>query len=315
MHLSLSWAKSMEGNIDEWIHNGFKRHSDWTSQILNIENNDGFLRLEDSWGPRLISKSGEAQSSPSADRQKGFETVASPQIFKQKMVVSEQYVTRGKYSQIQREAEDLGKATMETLNIFGAQPFIEAFTSTTLFYGDAKPLASSSHTRADGGTAISNTSSTSIPLTDANLETGRINIKQQKGGTGQKLAIGSNLLLMVQEQQEREAVVITGSTRRSGTPNNDLNFYLGLIDTFVNPFIGEDIFDLNGVAGLSTSWFLLARDEHQIIMSYEQRPVFTTWDDEDADTMTTKVKFSALVGWTNPLATYHSKGDNSAYSG
>jgi len=314
MELSLQWAMALEGNIDQWIYEGFQRHSDWTASVLNVESNDGLLRFQDSFGPRLIAKSGEGKSTSIVDDQLGYETVMANQIFKQGRAVTEEFVNRGKYPEIKNMMTGLGKATIETINIFGAQPFIEGFTSTNISYGDALPLFSTVHTRPDGGSSQSNASATSIAFTEANLETGMIAIKQQKSGTGAKLALGNNLLLMVQEAQEKEAVIVTASTRRSGTPNNDLNFYLGKVDTFVNPFLGSDTTDLNAVAGLDTSFFLLGRGEHGITLSYEMRPRYTTWDDQDKDAMYTKVKFSAVNGWKWWYATWASKGNAAAYS-
>lgn len=176
------------------------------------------------------------------------------------------------------------------------------------------PLFSTVHTQPDGSTALSNASATSIALTDTNLEAELIAVKQQKGGTGAKLAIGGNLLLMTPENLEKEAVIITGSQRRSGSDFNDLNFYLGKVDTFVNPYIGSDITDLNGTAGSDTAHYLLARGEHQITLSYEKRPRYTTWDDKDKDAMYTKVKMSLWNGWKSWRATYASKGDGTAYA-
>jgi len=248
------------------------------------------------------------------DDQLGYETILANQIFKQGRAVTEEFINRGKYSEIKNMMTGMGKSTIETINIFGASPFIESFTSTSIAYGDAKPLCSVGHTRPDGGTAQSNASSTSIAFTEANLETAMIAIKQQKSGTGAKLALGNNLLLMVQESQEKEAVIVTDSTRRSGTPNNDLNFYLGKIDTFVNPFLGSDITDLNNVAGTDTSWFLLGRGEHGVLLSYETRPKYASWDSQDTNSMYTQVKWSALTGWKWWYGLWGSQGTGAAYS-
>lgn len=315
MELSLQWARALEGNIDTWLHNGFKAHGDVSAMILNIESNDGWSRIQESFGPRLVSKSGEAKRTSFADRILGYETVAGNQIFKEGIAVSEEFVRRGKYGDIKKQAQDLGKATIETINLFGAGLFTSTWTSAYQFYGDNKPLASTSHTRPDGGTAISNASATSIPLTEGNLDIGRVAIKQQKAGNGAKIAGGAgNIQLVVPEELEKEAVIITGSTRRSGTANNDLNYYFGRYDVFVHPFIGSDVTDLNGVTGTDTGWHLMARGEHGLTMSYELRPRYDMWDDKDADVMYTKVKWSAWVGWTTWLGTWHSKGDTSAYS-
>jgi len=232
------------------------------------------------------------------------------------MSASEEYFRRGLYDVIKRDAEDLGKAAIETINLYGNGIFVQAFTTASTFYGDNKPLASVGHTRPDGGTAQSNASSTSIALSEANLETGIIALKQQKGGVGQKLSTGNaRITLMVQEAQEKEAVIITDSTRRSATANNDLNWYIGKVNVYVNPWIGTDVTDLDGNAGSDTAWHLFDMDQHGLIMVYERRPGYKMWEDDDKDVMYNKVKFSVVAGWKHWYATWHSKGDASAYSG
>ena len=66
------------------------------------------------------------------------------------------------------------------------QPFNGAFVTTTtvngvdlIRYGDGLALASTVHTRGDGGATQSNASSTSIPFNEANFETGLIALKKQ----------------------------------------------------------------------------------------------------------------------------------------
>lgn len=78
----------------------------------------------------------------------------------------------------------------------------------------------------DGGTALSNASASGIPLTEANLETGMIAMREQGSDTGKILGIGynENLVLMVPNNLEKEAQIITGSTKRSGTPLTNKGF-------------------------------------------------------------------------------------------
>lgn len=316
MELSSQWAKALEGNISEWTHNGFIRHSDSVGEIFDVkDNSSGLIRFMDSWGPRLVSKSTQGGSTHESSRQEGYETVVSPQIFKEKMSATEEYIRHGKYDSIKQDAEDLGKAAIETLNIYSNGVFIEAFTSTSLFYGDALPLMSTLHTRPDGGTAQNNASATGVALTETNLETGLIALKQQKGGNGQKLATGNSAItLMVQEAQDKEAIIITGSTRRSGTGNNDLNWYLGKVNVYINPWFGSDVTSLNSVAGLDTSWLLFDMNSHGLNFVYDLRPSYKMWEDDDRDTMYNKIKFSCVAGWKNWLGTWGSKGDGAAYS-
>ena len=94
------------------------------------------------------------------------------------------------------------------------------------FYSDGKPLCSVGHPRKDGGTAISNASATGIPLTEVNLGTGRQALRRQLDDRGLPMAIGSGrLILLVPDSLETTAQIITKSTKRSSTANNDLNIY------------------------------------------------------------------------------------------
>jgi len=94
-------------------------------------------------------------------------------------------------------------------------------------YGDAKPLASVSHPRVDGGSAQSNASSTGITLTESNFETARLALMNQLNDDGTPIEITGSIHLVVPDDLEKTATIITGSTQRSGTANNDLNFYSG----------------------------------------------------------------------------------------
>lgn len=316
MELTSQWAAALEPNILQWTHDGMAEHPDTISNVFRVKSEtSGVIRLHDSGGPRLITKGTEGANSTEIARVKGYESVTAPQIFKSKMSASWEYVRRGRYDDIKQDASDLGRSTTYTLNLYGNQLFIQGFTSTATFYGDAKPLFSVGHTRPDGGTAWSNASSTGITLTEANLETGVLALKQQVSHTGRKLAIGSgNIVLMVPEALEKEAVIITGSTLRSGTGNNDTNWYKGKFNVYVNPFIGADTTDLDGNTGSDTAWFLLDPTQHGLEFFYEMRPSYKSWENDDADVMYTKVYFSCRPLWSHPRGVWGSKGDGSAYS-
>lgn len=178
-----------------------------------------------------------------------------------------------------------------------------------------KIVCSTVHTRPDGGATQSNASSSGITATETNLETGIIALKQQASGTGRKLAVaGGNLTVMGPEELEKELVIITGSTKRSGTANNDLNWYLGRVNVYINPFIGSDVVDLDGSTGSDTAWFLFVKGQHGLTYIWDKRPVFRSWEDEDTDAMFTKVYFSAQKAWQHWYAFWGSKGDGASYS-
>jgi len=312
------WAKTHETNILEYLQDGYDEHTDWTPEIYNVQNRTaGVNRYDEMFGPSSVPiVAGDNVTTPEAEFQPGYPTVVRPVIFKSKMGVTEEQFDWNKYEGTLDKARTLGEAAKQTINKFGAHPFITAFNTSYTSYGDALPLASTVHTRPDGGDTQSNASSTSIALTEANLETGMIALKQQKSGQGRKLNLGNgNIILMVPEALDKEAMIITGSSLRSGTPNNDLNWYGGgKISVFVNPWIGSDVTDPYGNTGTDTQFHLLGRGKHKMRFVWDKAPYYKTWEDMDKDVMYTKVKFRGKVFWTNWLATWHSKGDATSYT-
>ena len=130
-----------------------------------------------------------------------------------------------------------------------------------------------------------------------------------------KLHIGNgNLVLQVPEALDKTAIIITGSQKRSGLNTNDLNWYLGKIAVYVNPFIGSDVSDLDSNAGSDTQWSLLAKGVHGMTLSYDVRPSFKNWENEDSDVMYTKVYASMVIFWKHWYGTYWSQGNNAAYA-
>lgn len=316
--LSSQWAKALRPDIDVWVHEGFEYHPDVNGELFRIKEDvtGGMVKLHDSWGVGLISKASENSRTPEASKQKGYESVLGVQIYKQKMSVTYEMIKRNQYSEITDNAQDLGKGAKQTLNLIGSSVLINAFNSSYTAYGDNKPLCSTGHTRPDGGTAQSNASSTGAPLTEANLETGLLALKQQKSGKGLKLNIANNnVALVVPEALDKEAIIITGSQLRSGTANNDLNWYLGKVNVFVHPFIGSDVEDLDGNSGSDTHWFLIDMNVARLVMNFETRPFFDSWEDKDTGVMYTKIYFSVVAYWENWLGIWGSKGDGNAYTG
>ena len=119
---------------------------------------------------------------------------------------------------------------------------------------------------------------------------------------------------MVPQALDKEAVIITNSTLRSGTANNDINWYRGKVNVYVNPFIGSDITDFDGNTGSDTAWFLLAQGQHQLEAWWDATPSYKMWEDKDADVIYNKVYFAFKPLWAGPRGFWASKGDGAAYS-
>jgi hypothetical protein len=177
------------------------------------------------------------------------------------------------------------------------------------FYSDGKPLCSILHPRKDGGTGISNASATGIPLTEVNLGTGRQALRRQLDDRGLPMAIGSGrLILLVPDSLEQTAQIITKSTKRATTANNDLNIYDGFVTVISTKWINSQ----NG--GSDTAWFLIDSMYSPFIF-YKRRGIQTSvyMDNKNKNTIY-DISARWQVGNKNWRGVWGSLGDNAAYA-
>lgn len=178
------------------------------------------------------------------------------------------------------------------------------------FYSDGKPLASIAHPRKDGGTAQSNASATGIPLTETNLETGRTAIRRQLDDRGLPMQVGSGrIILLVPDSLEKTAKIITASTKRASTANNDLNIYDGIVTVISTKWINSQ----NG--GSDTAWFLIDSMYSPFIF-YKRRGIQTSvyMDNKNKNTIY-DISARWQVGNKNWRGFWGSKGDSATYAG
>jgi len=190
---------------------------------------------------------------------------------------------------------------------FTAQASLPADLS---FYSDGKPLCSVGHPRKDGGTAQSNASATGIPLTETNLETGRQAIRRQLDDRGLPMQIGSGrLILLVPDSLEKNARIITASTLRNGTANNDLNIYDGIMTVISTKWINSQN------AGSDTAWYLIDSMFSPAIF-YTRRGIRTSvyMDNKNKNTIY-DISARWQAGNKNWRGIWGSKGDGASYSG
>ena len=206
------------------------------------------------------------------------------------------------YGIMQKRPAALGKCMARTAENQAALVFIRAFNSSYLG-ADSEELCSTSHDRSDGGTAQSNASATGITLTETNLETGRLAMRNQLDDKGQIIDVNANILL-IPIALEKTAHLIIDSTMRQGTADNDMNFYKGRFE--IVPWIWLTS---------TTAWFLLDSSEHELTWFWRKRPTFK--DDELFDTEYAVYKSTMRLsrGWSDWRGVWGSQGDGAAYAG
>lgn len=215
--------------------------------------------------------------------------------------VSEELVEDDRYNVIKKKPAALAKSCRRTAEYLASNVFNNAF-STSYTGGDAKPLASTLHPRADGGTAQSNASATGITLTEVNLNTALLAMRGQVDDKGMKVAVRANTIV-VPPALEKTAQILTNSKLRPGTADNDFNYYEGLLKVISWDWLSS-----------STAWFLIDSSEHELNWFWRIRPEFKQDNSFDTGMALYKARMRSSVGWSDWRGFWGSKGDGSAYS-
>ncbi len=266
-------------------------------------------------GNKLTVPTAEGSDYAEDRRYYGYKTSMAPQKFTNSVAVTEEAMedTDRKYRDELEEYKSLAmgahqreaQAFFDIFNYgFTAQSSLPAYIYP---YGDAKPLFSIAHPRLDGGTAQANTFSTAVtqlPLSDTTLELGRINLMRQLDNRGNPLQVNKrNLCLIVPPELEKVAQILTLSTLRSGTANNDVNIYDGAVGVMASTWLT-----------LATQWQLIDASLSKL-MFIRRKPVSTHRVTDRNLTQSFFVSHRFCVGWANWTGTFGSKGDLSAYAG
>lgn len=216
--------------------------------------------------------------------------------------VSQELVEDDQHNVISRMPAALAKSVVYTTEYWGASVLNNAFNTSYTSYGDSKPLCSTSHTRADGGTAQSNASSTGVVLSETNLETGRLALEKALNDKGEIVNFKADRLV-VPVDLRKTAMILTDSSLRPGTANNDVNVYEGVFQVIPWRYITT-----------STYWFLQDSRNHLLQWFWRVRPEFKSDFNFDADAALYKVRVRFSYGWSDWRGVWGSKGDASAYS-
>ena len=273
-------------------------------QVFNDQTSDRNIE-EDSGitGLGLLTETSELGALDYEDALQIFKTTYTHKKYTKGIKISQELVEDDQKNTIRRLPEALARSTRRTEEFYGASVYNNAFTTANTSYGDGKPLASTSHTRVDGGTAQSNASATGITLTETNLETARIAFRKQLDDKGQRIMTTPKTLL-VPIDLGKTAQIIVGSNLRSGTADNDVNVYAGKFSIVEWEFITS-----------TTAWFLLgSKGDHLITWNWRVRPQFKQDNSFDSDAALWKVRERFSFGWSDWRSSWGSKGDGGAYS-
>jgi hypothetical protein len=216
--------------------------------------------------------------------------------------ISEELYEDDQYNVMNKKPQALARAARRTAEYSAANVFNRAF-NTSYLGGDAKPLCSTLHPRSDGGSSQSNASSTGITLTETNLETARVASREQLDDKGMRIQTMPDTIL-VPVDLEKQAYIIVNSTMRSGTADNDMNFYQGKFKVIAWEYLTVN----------NTAWFLIDSKQHQLNWFWRIKPEFKQDVAFDTGMALFKARARFSNGWSDWRGVWGSKGDGAAYA-
>ena len=237
------------------------------------------------------------------DPVQGYDTTLTHVVFAKGFKVTREAIDDDQYNVISQLPAKLGRSMRRWEEKSGSYVFERAF-NTTYTGADDKPLASTIHNRADGGSSQSNASATGITLTEANYETARLAMRNFKDHKGMKIDITPNKVV-VPIELEKTARIIFESSLRSGTADNDLNFYKGTITVVPWVYLGDTS---------TTAWYLVDSSQSGLVWLWRDRVEFKNDQTFDTEVKLYKARERFTNGWYDWRGTWGSKGDGAAYS-
>lgn len=247
----------------------------------------------------------------------GYEVQFRFYKYTKRITISEENVAD---AEVEAKLQDTGRlytAGKRTANKHMFQVINKGFTAQSSItekyiaqYADGKPLLSTIHPLKVSGGTNSNASSTGIALTEDNLETARIALMEQKGDRGELLSYGNgSLILLVPHTLEKKGQIIAKGEKRSGTANNDLNVYDGLVTVMSAKWLSA----ANG--GSDTAWYLVDAMESPLVAFFRQQlQVEAPWMEKFNKNINIDISGRWSMGVRTWRGLWGSKGDGAAYS-
>ncbi len=181
-------------------------------------------------------------------------------------------------------------------------------------YGDGEELFSTVHpTTVPGASTQSNASAAGLVLNHDNLETGHVNLLQQRTDDGLPMALLGKPELLVAPSLKKEGLEETESQLDPETGNNAINVYINGMGTDLA--VSTHLANVNtSVAYSDTQWQLIVPGKAKIEHIVRQDPTL----EKDVNIKNKVVTFTVDARWADAIKdwrrTYGSRGDGAAYS-
>lgn len=141
------------------------------------------------------------------------------------------------------------------------------------------------------------------------METADLALREVLDGRGNLINLmNAKALLLVPPALKKEALIITQSTLRSGTGNNDMNVYLGNFNVMVSQYISS------AASGSDTAWFLILPERVGLTFVWREKPNTKGWTTDNTRNLHMSIWTRFSYGWIHWYGMWGSKGDGLGYS-
>lgn len=264
-----------------------------------------------------VSQFDDGDDVPTVQRYKTYTTQVIYTNYGGAVEVTKNTIEDRDFAQELGEMKDLSRDINYSVDQAGFQLFNGGFSTTTTvnnyamtWYADGVAQFSTVHpTVVPGGSTQSNASSTSVPLSNDDLEIARLALELQQTDNGKALTMVGKTTLIVPLNLEKTAKQNLESAFTPESSNNAINIYRGMIDMMATKFLDSVNF------GSNTAWFLVNQGVHKLYHDTRQEKRL----EMDTNIRNKVVTFTVDARWADHSrewkGTWASKGDNSTYTG
>lgn len=300
------FADALTPGFHKIFDDGFSEEPLILEQIFSVSTSEKDTERDTSYGGfALPFETGEGEPITYDQVYQGYDVTYRHKKYSLGFKVTREAIEDDLYRIVSRRPAEMGRAMRRGAENQAAGVFNNGF-STTYLGGDGKPLFSTTHPRPDGGTAQSNASSTGVTFTETNLETGRLALEGQLDDRGQIIDVTGDTLL-IPRQLDKTAHEVIDAPMRSGTADNDPNYFKGMFGIKVWKYITS-----------TTAWFLLDKStitgRGTLTWFWRRRPEFKNDELFDTEYAVYKSTMRLSRGWSDWHGIWGSKGDGAAFS-
>lgn len=259
------------------------------------------------------TKTDEGEDYYLTDRQPTYETQLNPVKFTNglEITLEDRDDRDSNIGSVLDEGRDMKISYMQDINERGWSILNYAFTAQAslpdhlTYYGDGKAMSASDHPIKDSITTTTSQSNTGTAVySETNQETAILALENQLDDRGRLGKWGSgSLTLLVPNALRKTAIIVNKSTKRSGTGNNDMNIYDGILTVMATKWLGS-----NGDGGSNTAYHLVDATNSPIIFLKREDYTTDTWVDRRNKNIVYDARARYIIGNKEWKGTWSSTG-------